>query len=249
MSTESGDPFWAPSVSVVGVGDAGAETVGAIETETSAELLAVTDDSEVDAAADEVAESDFCFLAGDLDEPGVADRAAAILRAAEGRTLFFPEGSDEQPGPLVSEADFLLSPNVSGDGDSRFLLATTVADLFEAMLPPTVGELGHGDITVVTGTGRIGKLVVETFDGEELDLTPDLRIPDPDSVFYFVCAGEELPLDRVESRARSRADEYDRNTGFLWDRRVHSRYEGRAHCKRIVVGETDDDVRAELLRR
>lgn len=235
-------PSWEPSVSVVGLGGAGTETVETVATETAAEFFAEWDDAE--AVAEDVADSDFCFLAGDLAEPGTSERAARILRGTDAHTVFFAEGATDDPRPIVEDTDLLVP--IGADARREFV-ASALADLFECMLPPTLDALGYGDVLATTGPEQVGKLVVRSEDTRS-DLTPGFRFQSPDSVLYFLCDGEEIPLRVGEQRATAVRDDAPTDASFLWDRRIHPRYEDRAHAKYVVCAEAAVEDRMRLLQ-
>lgn len=238
-------PSWTPDVAVIGLGETGSETVERIATKTSTEFHSISDKMEAESVAKDVEDMGFCFFTSHLDEPGVVEYAETILRAVQCHTTFLVEGRTTQTSVVVEETSFLIKATLGEY--TRDYLASTIADLFEAMLPPTVEKLGHGDITVTT-SNRVGKLYIETRDGTQHDLTPDIQF-DPDSVLYFNCTSDRVPRKQVERRAVLADEEYDVDVDFLWDNRVHPRYQDHGHFKRIVTVETSPETREQLLQK
>lgn len=235
------EPSWAPTVSVVGLGPTGEETVGMIETGTSARV-------HVSPRPESVADSDFLFLTADLGEPGVTEQALEILEATgeDACTVLFGEGPTDDPEGFVDDIN-LFFPVAVTEGDGRQFLSSAIADLFECMLRPTIHELGKGDILKVAGERRLGKVFIDDLeDTSQLgDLTPDIRADSIDAMLVLACYdGPRLHPD-VERKTR----EYDRpdDADFLRDPRTHSRYEGRAHIKRITAVEVDRGEMIDLL--
>lgn len=246
MPDDTTDPFWAPSVSVVGLGDAGAETVERITTETTAELTAVDDPDEASAAS---LDADFCYLTGDVGEPGVVETAATILDAVSGHTSFVAEGTTERPEPIVEGSDFLLpvDPDAGPALDGRALVASAIADCFEAMLPPTARELGHGDVSYTTASGRIGALWVAALGGLRHSLSDRVDIDSPDQMLYFLCTDEAFSRTFVGKREMAVFEKFP-DAGVLRDQRVHARYGDPDHVKMIPTVDADDDRWERLLR-
>mgnify|MGYP000013981984 CR=1 FL=1 len=249
MSDDESAPFWAPSVSVIGLGAAGTETVDSLTTETSATLTTVHGPDEASAIGSTTADADFLYLTGDVGESGVVDTAETVLDAADGHISFVVEGTTDRPAPIVEGCDFLLpvDPDAVSALEGRALVASTIADCFEAMLPPTVWELGHGDILATTGRSRIGSLHVQAPGGLRHVLPNRIDVPAPDSVLYFLC--NDCLLDRpfVDRRGMDVSEAFP-DAGTLWDQRIHDRYGDPAHAKLIRTVDADADRWARLLR-
>jgi len=268
----SDDPFEEPAVgvSVVGVGDAGAATVEAIETPTEVRLTTVVDgevppvetvaDSEVP-PVETVADSDLCLLVADPSERGVADRAATLLGAADRsvetvlvtRSGIRPDAADRVDAVL--DGTDLLLPVAAERVDHR-LVAGAVADLFECMLRPTVQDLGYGDVYALVGSAaigasgepRVGSLAVDhPVTGDRIvDCSPSATVPSPDARAVFLCCGP----DRSLAWRTERLDGYDRpeaGVASLRDSRVHERYAGSAHVKRFRTAEATEAERRRVL--
>jgi hypothetical protein len=255
------DPFEEPAVavSVVGIGDAGAATVEAIDTPTDVWLATVGDGESPPVEA--VADSDFCILMGDPSERGVAERAATLLGAADGsvETVFVAEGAvgpdaAEHVDAILDGTDLLLP--VDPERVDRQLVAGAVADLFECMLHPTVQDLGYGDVYALVGSAaigasgepRVGSLAVDhPVTGERIvDCSPGATLPSPDAQAVFLCCGP----DRSLAWRTERLDGYDRpgeGVASLRDSRIHERYAGSAHVKRFRTAEATEAERRRLL--
>ncbi|QLH83829.1 hypothetical protein [Halosimplex pelagicum] len=236
------NPAWEPNVSVAGLGPTGAKTVEMIETGTSAQIY-------TSPRPNDVADSDFLFISCDFREPGVEKQAFDLLETAgdDTCTVLFSEGPTENLKDLIDHTN-LFFPVAVAEGDPRWFLSATIADLFEAMLRPTLRELGKGDILSVTGENRLGRLFIDDLaDTSELgNLTPGFEDETVDAKLLFVCYDGPYPAPDVERTIR----EYDRpdDAAYLWDPRTHSRYQGRAHIKRIEVSDTDRETMVRLLR-
>jgi len=237
----SEDPSWEPNVSVAGLGETGEKTVEMIETGSSAQI-------HTSPSPDDVEDTDFLFLSADLSEPDVPGQAAELLEAAEDAcTVFFAEGLTEDPEEFVDHVNLLFPVDIT-EGDPRQFLSSTIADLFEAMLRPTLRELGKGDITAVAGESRLGKLFIDNMeDLSQLgDLTPGLQIDSVDAMLLFVCYDGPYPVSWVDQTVYG----YDRPdaAAYLWDPRTHSRYEGRAHIKRVMTFDFSRETTIQLLK-
>jgi hypothetical protein len=250
MSDDTSDLPRAPSVSVVGLGATGAETLDAITTAASATLTTVDGPDDAESRDDAVADADFLYLAGDVSEAGVVAAAETLLDAAEGHTSFVVEGTTDRPGPLVEGCDFLLpvDPDAVPTPDGRAFVASAIADCFESMLPATGLELGYGEWLVTTGSGRIGALHVQALGGLRHAVTDRFDPSDPDAVLYFLCNDERFDPAFVERRWLSVTDEFSDTASLIRDRRIHDRYGDPAHAKLIAAVDADADRRARLLR-
>ncbi|WP_338741316.1 hypothetical protein [Haloplanus salilacus] len=250
MSDDTADPAWTPSVSVVGLGDAGTETVDAVTTPTATTFATVDGPDDAAAVAASVAADDFCYLTGDVSDPAVVDAAETILDATEGHTSFFLEGTTDRPEPIVEGCDFLLpiDPDAAPPPDGRALVASAIVDCAEAMLRPTGQDLGYGDILLATRSGRIGSLRVAAIGGLQHPLTDRVDVTDPDGVLHFLCGDETLSHTFADVRGSRRSREYPDANEFLWDRRIHDRYGDPAHVKTITTVAADADRRERLLR-
>jgi len=235
------NPSWEPNVSVAGLGGTGRKTVEMIETGSSAQIYTSPSPGDVE-------DSDFLFITCDLHEPGVEKKVSKLLEAAEDAcTVLFSEGPAEKPESFVDHVN-LFFPVAVTEGDPRQFLSSTIADLFEAMLRPTVREMGKGDILSVAGETRLGRLFIDNLDdtGELGNLTPGFEDEEVDAMLLFVCYDGPYPLPDVERKMQ----EYDRpeDAAYLWDPRTHSRYGGRAHIKRIEASDISREAMADLLR-
>ncbi|WP_142860719.1 hypothetical protein [Salinigranum halophilum] len=248
MSTEPGETFWEPSVSVVGVGRRGSGIVGAIDTATAANIQTILSGTEAVSVADEVSDYDFCFLTGDLRETSVPDWVSTVLSSSESRTICLLSGTTDRPGELLESTNLLVPIRDEVWSESEQLVSSTVADFFECMLPPMVENLGYGDIILSTGSARIASLSVEVDSQIETILTRGTSIDSPDSVLLFRCAGERASRDemyRLGQRASSRYED----TPVLWDQRIHPRYQDKSHVKRFLIAEAEREEREQLLRK
>lgn len=238
----SQNPSWEPNVSIAGLGPTGQKTVEMIETGSSAQIYATPD-------PDDVEDSDFLYLSGDHSEPGVTEQALELLEATgdDTCTVFFSEGLTENPEDLVDHIN-LFFPVAANEEGRRQFLASTIADLSEAMLRPTLHELGKGEIRELAGHQRLGRLLIDNLDDtRELGtLTPRFEDEDVDAMLLFLCYDGPYPLTDVERKVK----EYDRpdKAAYLWDPRPHSRYEGRAHIKRIEASDISPEDLAEIVR-
>lgn len=237
----SQEPSWAPTVSVVGLGEAGRDTVEMIDTESSARVYTRAQPGDIE-------DSDFLFISCDLREPRVEKTVLELMEAAENAcTVLFSEGPAEDPEAIVDHVNLFFPVAVTG-GDPRQFLSSTIADLFEAMLPPTVRELGKGDILSVAGERRLGRLFIDDLnDTSQLgNLTPGFEDGAVDAMLLFVCYDGPYPAQDVERKIM----EYDPPDGAatLWDPRTRSRYQGRAHIKRIETSRISGEGMADLLR-
>lgn len=241
------EPSWAPNVAVIGLGKTGSETVDRIETETSTSFYTVSNRAEAETITRELEEVEFAYLTGDLKEDDVPSLVEPVLKAVPGHPALLVEGeTTEKAGVLARESSFLVKYESSET--NRELVAWTVADLFESMLPPTLGDLGYGDQIMLT-SNRVGTIQVEHFyGGATTDVTPGTEISS-DGVLYFICTGEELPRKEVERQALSIEEEHPDVSGFLWDNRVHARYRESIHFKKIVTSEATPEKREQLLRQ
>jgi len=237
------NPSWEPNVSVVGLEETGEKTVEMIETGSSAQIYTSPEPGDVE-------DSDFLFLSADLREPNVEEKASEVLEAAgDACTVFFVEGPTENPEDFVNHVNLLFPVNVA-EGDPRQFLSSAIADLFESMLRPTLQDLGKGDITAVAGERRLGKLFIDNMeDLSQLgNLTPGFEdIEAVDAMLLFVCYDGPYPVSWVDQTVYG----YDRpdDAAYLWDPRTHSRYEARAHIKRIETSDISREEMAELLRQ
>jgi hypothetical protein len=253
MSDHTFDRIHPPSVSVVGLGVAGAETVDAIATDTSATLTTV-DPDEADPAVASVADADFLYLAGDVSEPGVVDAAGTLLDATPGHATAVVEGTTDRPAPVAEGCDLLLpvDPDAVPTPDGRSLVASAIADCFEAMLSPTIQNLGYGDVLLATGAGaddgRIGALHVAALGGLRHAVTDRVDVTDPDGVLYFLCTDERLQPIVASRRGADVSEEFPDASCLLWEQRVHDRYGDPAHAKLLTTVDADADRRARLLR-
>ena len=236
------DPSWEPNVSVVGLGPTGEKTVDMIETGSSAQIYTSPGPSYVK-------DSDFLFVSCDLRESGVPEQVSELLKAADSAcTVLFAEGLTENPEDLVDNIN-LLFPVAVTEGDGRQFLSTTIADLFEAILRPTLQELGKGEIQEVAGENRVGKIFIDDLENprRELgDLTPAIQVDSIDAMLLFICYDGTYPVPWVDQTVYG----YERpdDAAFLWDPRTHSRYEGRAHIKRLVTFDFSRETMIRLLK-
>jgi hypothetical protein len=248
VSTESGETFWEPSVSVVGLGRRGSSIVESIDTATSANIQTISSGTTAVSVADEVSDYDFCFLTGDLREASVPEWVSAVLSSSESRTICLLSGTTDRPSELLESTNLLVTLRDNAGTDSEWLVSSTVADFFECMLPPMVENLGYGDIILSTGSARIASLSVEVDSRVETILTRGTSIDSPDSVLLFRCAGERASRDemyRLGQRASSRYED----ASILWDQRIHSRYQDKSHVKRFLFAEAEREERKQLLRK
>jgi hypothetical protein len=236
------NPSWEPNVSVAGLGPTGEKTVEMIDTGSSAQIYTSPSPGDVE-------DSDFLFISCDLRESGVPEQVLDFLEAAgdDACTVLFSEGLTKNPEDLVDHVN-LFFPVAVTEGEGRWFVQSTIADLFEAMLRPTIRELGKGDILSVAGENRVGKVHLDNIeDFEEMgDLTPGFEIGDVDARLLFTCYDGKYPVAWVDEKMR----EYERpeDAGFLWDPRTHSRYEEKAHIKRIEASDISREEIADLLR-
>jgi len=236
----SEQPSWAPNVSVAGLGETGRKTVEMIETGSSAQVYSSP-------GPEDVGDSDYLFVSADLSEPDVLGQVSEVLGAAGNAcTVLFAEGRAEDPEEFVDDVN-LLFPVAVKEGDPRQFLSSMIADLFEAMLRPTVRELGKGDIRAVAGENRVGNVFIDNWeDTSQLgDLTPWNEIGSIDALLLFFCYDGPYPMASVDEKM----EEYERpdDAAYLWDPRTHSRYQERAHIKRIEASETSQEEMAEIL--
>lgn len=235
------------SVSVIGLGERGDRIVQELETQAPIRKRTVTDANDTPVVPEVIAGDRICFLTGDLDEPGVVDRFAAILPSADPYTIVLPEGSASGVRSIGEHANWLLP--IETNDDHRKWLVQTIQDLCESILPPTGIELGYGDL-IFAGADRVGCVSViplsESSDGQTAELFAEKELPDPDSLLYFFCTSDRPDPRAVESAMSS----LDRPAGraFLWDCRTHPRYANTPHVKRILCSKVDIETRIQLLQ-
>ncbi len=103
------------SVSVVGLGERGHRIVQGLETQAPVRTRTITDADDTTAVLDSIADNHLCFFTGDLNEPGVADRFAAILPSVDPYTVVLPEESASGVRPIAEHADWLLPIKTEDD--------------------------------------------------------------------------------------------------------------------------------------
>ncbi|WP_142860758.1 hypothetical protein [Salinigranum halophilum] len=103
VSTEPGETFWEPSVSVVGVDRRGSGIVDSIDTATAANIQTISSEGEAVSVADGVSDYDFCFLTGDLCEATVPDWVSTVLSSSESRTICLLSGTTDRPSELLDD--------------------------------------------------------------------------------------------------------------------------------------------------
>lgn len=232
-STMSDPPAWEPNVAVIGLGAAGTATVEQIDTDTAATFRTAADPTEVSEPVREATRTTgFVFLTGDAGERDVVERAHDLAQETNACSVFVAEGLAEVPADLVAATNLVVPINL--DAVPSIIMSSVIVDLFEAMMTPTVRALGHGDIRTVVGDGRVGQFAIRPLgDDESMWLSPPINGGERAATLVFVCSGRERPVAEVE-RAVERADE-DGLSALLWDQRLHDRYAGTPHVKRLVT--------------
>ncbi|WP_049937178.1 hypothetical protein [Haloplanus natans] len=227
------DPIWKQDVTVIGIGETGAETVRMIGTETDVKLYTVNSEPELEACFKDVEESDFVFLSGDLTEPDVENQVLELLHRSRGVSILFAEGLTSLP-QLVDKVNLLVP--VRCEPLSRSIISAAMADVFESMMPLTGHNLGHGDIKIVAGQNMVAELFIETPRNEKpFPLTPLRNCEKSESVLLFLCSGEKQSAEKVHSKIEEHGFPDDVN--LLWDQRIHPRYIGTPHFKHFVTYE------------
>jgi hypothetical protein len=241
MSELEEESLWAPDVCVVGLGPTGVKTVQRIETSTSAQIYTDSEPANVEA-------SDFLFLCGDLSEPGVSDQVSALIEdRSEVCTLFFADGCTDEPETFVEDINLLCPVPLAGKKE-RYLISSTIADLFECMLKPTLHELGKGEIAVTAGEHRVAELFIDHLGNTQqlYDLTPGIQTSSIDAILMYFCYDDNYPVTWVSTKLEN----YDipTNTSFFYDPRTHNRYQDRGHIKRIITSKSSREYRAKILK-
>jgi len=243
-STESSTPDI--SVSVLGIGQRGYQTVQKLDTEAPIKTISVTDTGDTQTVSDSVAGDTFCILTADLDEPDIVDQFGSILRSVEPFTIVLLEGSAPYGKLIAEHADFLLPIHIQDD--HREWLVQTILDLCESVLPSTGCEIGWGDL-VYAFKNQVGYVsiipLIETSNRWTVELFPKREISDLDSLLYFFCTPEHPDQQAVES-AISLLDP-PATRAFLFDYRVNPRYSETPHVKQILTSEVDTETRMRLL--
>jgi len=226
-------PSWTPFVAVAGVGETGVENLRQFQTETSARIL---EDPSTEEIPDDV---DFLFITTDLSEPGRRSTLKELLRSTEAVKILFAEGLASMPDDLMEEVNLLVPIHL--EIVPREFYPSFIADLFEVMLPLTVQDLGKGEIKVVAGENRIGKLYLHTPENKPtgVDLTPGVRYDSLEYVLFFHCSGEQQPSGKIQADIDEH--QFSQDTPLLWDRRIHPRYIGTPHVKYLVTFDADDE--------
>ncbi|MCY4730492.1 hypothetical protein KY092_07965 [Natronomonas gomsonensis] len=226
-------PSWTPKVSVAGLGKTGRKTIQHIQTESSAQLL------ENPSPSDIPEDTDFLFLTAEVTDLEIHPRLNQLLEETEAVKILFAEGLTSTPENLMEQVNLLVPIKLKAL--SRGLLPSFIADMFEAMLPMTVQDLGNGEIAAVAGNNRMGKLYIDTPNNEysAVGLTPGVRYETPEHLLFFHCSGEKQPPGKVQRKI----DEYQFSNDLpvLWDQRVHPRYIGKPHVKYLITFDAGDD--------
>ncbi|QLC35312.1 hypothetical protein EFA46_013685 (plasmid) [Halarchaeum sp. CBA1220] len=228
----SESPPWEPAVVVVGLGAAGTASVERIDTDTAATLRTVDDPPETPASLrDAVVDAAFVFLTGDAAEAGVVGCAHDLARSTGACSVFVAEGLSDVPSELTAALNLVVP--IERDAVSPLVVSSLLADLFEAMMTPTVRALGHGDVRVVAGDGRVGRLAIRPPDDDDPTWVSPRVGGEREAALVFVCAERERSPATVE-RAAGVADGVGLGA-LLWDQRIHERYADASHVKRLVT--------------
>lgn len=222
-----------PSVAVAGVGELGVENLRHFQTRTSTQLLK-------DPSTEEIpADVDFIFITTDLSEPGTRGKLDELLQSTEAVTILFAEGLASMPDTLMEEVNLLVPIHL--EIIPREFYPSFIADLFEAMLPRTVHDLGKGKIEIVAGENRIGKLYLHTPKNKPpaADLTPGVKYESPEYILFFHCSGERQPPGTIQAAIDEH--QFSQDTPLVWDQRIHPRYIGKPHVKYLVTFDADDE--------
>jgi hypothetical protein len=225
-------PSWTPKVSVAGLGKTGRKNIQHIQTETSAQIL------ENPSPSDIPEDTDFFFLTVDVTDSEIHPRLNQLLENVDAVNILFAEGLTHTPESLMQEVNLLIPIRLKAL--PREFFPTFIADMFEAMLPMTVQDLGKGEIVAVAGSNRMGKLYIDTPNNEysAVGLTPGVRYEIPEHLLFFHCSGEKQPVETVQGKI----DEYhfSEDLPVLWDQRIHPRYIGKPHTKYLITFDADD---------
>jgi hypothetical protein len=227
----TGEPVWTPTVSVIGVGEAGTETIRSLDTQTSVNRYTVKSTPELEACFKDVQKNDFLFLSADLSQPDVENQVRELLHHNQGVSLLFAEGLTQLPA-LVNKVNLLVPVRV--EMLPRSIISTAIADVFESMMPMTVHDLGHGDIKLFAGKGLVAELFIETPRNKSpYPFTPLRNCGNPESVLLFLCSGETQSVEKIHSKV----EEYNfpDRVNVFWDQRIHPRYIGTPHFKHFVT--------------
>lgn len=228
------EPSWKPDITVVGVGETGSKTLDHLSTTTSVSF--VTDPRPEQLSPD----LDFLFLSADVTEPQVSVEVQSLAGQTDDTVVLFAEGSATPEEKLQEEVDLVVPIRL--DSFPREIYATFIADLFEAMLPMTLQELGKGDLQAVIGETRIGKLYIETLadDGGSVDLTPAVAYESVESSLFFYCGGDEQPPNTIQRQIED--SEIPEDAPVIRDQRVQPRYVGNPHIKYLLTAPAGDSV-------
>jgi hypothetical protein len=183
---------------------------------------------------------DFLFISADLTEPGVTSAVRSILAETNAVVVLFGEGLQSRPEGLMGEVNLLVPVDLQSV--PRKLFAPFVADLFEAMLPLTLQELGTGDMMAVMGEDRVGKLHLEPLaaDAAARDLTSHITYETAEQVLFFYCGSKKQPPTKLQHYVEDGG--FSDDVPVLWDQRLHPRYIGTPHLKYLISVPAGDNV-------
>jgi hypothetical protein len=225
---------WEPIISVAAVGETGRENIDQIRSLTSAKFLRNPSPEELEE------DLDFLFITADLNEKNVKHRVQSLLEETDAISILFAEGLTSRPDRIMEEANMLIPTQL--EIMPREFYPMFIADLFEAMLPMTIQDLGKGDIEIFAGENRIGKIFLDTpnEDHDPVDFTSGVDYSTAENMIFFYCSGEKQPAGKVHEKV----SEYDfpEELPVLKDQRIHSRYTGRQHTKYFISVEAGDNV-------